>query len=95
MTIAQLTKTRAVEWARHNIQMNCRVPGFIITPMTEQGLWGDARKSARLLDRIPARRPGEPVDLVGAAILLASPASDSMTGQTVTLDGGFLAGSLW
>jgi NAD(P)-dependent dehydrogenase (short-subunit alcohol dehydrogenase family) len=95
MTIASLTKSLAVEWARHNIQVNCLVPGFIMTPMTELGLWGDARKNAWLLDRIPARRPGEPVDLVGAAILLASPASDTMTGQTVTVDGGFLAGSPW
>jgi gluconate 5-dehydrogenase len=93
--IAQLTKTLAVEWACHNIQVNCLVPGFIMTPLTEQGLWGNPRRSAWLLDRIPARRPGEPRDLVGAVLLLASPASDYMTGQTVTVDGGFLAGSPW
>ena len=93
--VIAFTRALAVEWARHNIQVNCLVPGFIMTPLTEQGLWGNPRRSAWLLDRIPARRPGEPGDLVGAALLLASPASDYMTGQTVTVDGGFLAGSPW
>ncbi len=93
--LAQLTKTMAVEWAQHNIQVNCLAPGFILTSLTEEPLWGDEAKRRWMLDRIPARRPGLPEDLVGLALLLASPASGYLTGQTITVDGGFLAGSPW
>lgn len=93
--LAQLTKTMAVEWARHNIQVNCLAPGFILTPLTRDALWGDDAKRRWMLDRIPARRPGLPEDLIGLALLLASPASDYITGQTITADGGLLAGSPW
>ncbi len=93
--VAQLTRTMAVEWARDNIQVNCLVPGFILTPLTETPLWGDPWKRQWLLDRIPARRPGKPEDLVGAVLLLASDASSYLTGQTITVDGGFLAGGSW
>ncbi len=93
--VVQLTKTMAVEWSRDNIQVNCLAPGFMMTPLTEQGLWGDDRRRPWLLERIPARRPGEPEELVGAALLLASPASSYMTGQTIIVDGGYLAGGSW
>jgi NAD(P)-dependent dehydrogenase (short-subunit alcohol dehydrogenase family) len=93
--LASMTKSMAVEWAEHNIQVNCLAPGFIMTPLTEKGLWGDERRSRWMLDRIPARRPGMPDDMVGMAVLMASRASDYMTGQVVTLDGGLLAGSPW
>jgi gluconate 5-dehydrogenase len=93
--VVQLTKTLAVEWARDNIQVNCLAPGFIMTPLTEEKLWGDPHKKQWLLDRIPAKRPGMPEDLLGAAFLLASGASNYMTGQTVAVDGGFVAGGSW
>jgi NAD(P)-dependent dehydrogenase (short-subunit alcohol dehydrogenase family) len=93
--IAQLTRTMAVEWAKDNIQVNCLAPGFILTPLTEDYLWGDAYRSQWLRDRIPARRPGQPEELVGAALLLASAASSYLTGQIITVDGGFLAGGWW
>lgn len=93
--IAQLTKTMAVEWAKDNIQVNCLAPGFMVTPLTENYLWGDAYRSQWLRDRIPAGRPGQPEELVGAALLLASSASSYLTGQIITVDGGFLAGGWW
>jgi NAD(P)-dependent dehydrogenase (short-subunit alcohol dehydrogenase family) len=92
--LAQLTKTMAVEWAAQNIQVNCLCPGFIATELTEP-LWSDPARRRWMLDRIPARRPGQPGDLVGLAILLASAASDYLTGQAIYVDGGFLAGSQW
>ena len=93
--VAQLTKTLAAEWARDNIQVNCLAPGFIKTALTEKALWGDPQRSRWLHERIPARRPGTPDDLLGAALLLASPASAYLTGQVLTVDGGFLAGGWW
>ena len=93
--VAQLTKTMALEWAKDNIQVNCLAPGFIMTPLTEKGLWGDPHRKQWLLDRIPARRPGKPEELVGAALLLASDASSYITGQIINVDGGYLAGGSW
>jgi NAD(P)-dependent dehydrogenase (short-subunit alcohol dehydrogenase family) len=93
--LSQLTKTMAIEWAEHGIQVNCLAPGFMHTRLTAVGLWGDERKQKWLLDRIPSKRPGEPADLVGTLLLLASRASDYITGQTIYVDGGFLAGSQW
>ena len=93
--IAQLAKTLAVEWAKDNIQVNCLCPGFIVTPLTEAGMFSDEKKVNWLMQRIPAHRPGTPDDLVGTALLLASPASAYITGQLIAIDGGFLAGGSW
>ena len=92
--LAQLTKTMAVEWAQHNIQANCLCPGFIATSLTVP-LFANERRREWILSRTPAGRGGTPDDLVGMAILMASRASDFMTGQTVFLDGGLTAGSMW
>lgn len=93
--LAQITRVMAVEWAPDNIQVNGISPGFIRTPLTEQALWGTPHRAKWLHDRIPLRRPGEPGDLIGAALLLAGPASDYITGTTILVDGGFLAGGSW
>ena len=93
--LAQLTKTLAVEWAKDNIQVNCLAPGFIKTPLTAKGQWADPHISQWILQRVPARRPGTPEDLIGTALLLCSPASDFVTGQVIAVDGGFLAGASW
>ena len=93
--LAQLTKPLAVEWAEHNIQVNCLAPGFIKTPLTEKGLFGDPKITDWILKRVPQRRPGAPEDMVGLAIYLCAPASDYMTGQVIAVDGGFLAGGSW
>jgi len=93
--LAQLAKTQAVEWARDNIQVNALAPGFMVTPLTERSLWGDARKRAWLLARIPAGRPGRPEELVATALLLAGPGSAYLSGQMIAVDGGVLAGGSW
>lgn len=93
--VAQVSRVMAVEWAKDNIQVNCIVPGFIMTPLTAQPLWGVEHRSQWLHDRIPLRRPGQPEDLLGATLLLASSASDYMTGSSIVVDGGFFAGGSW
>lgn len=93
--VAQLTKTMAVEWARDNIQVNCIAPGFMMTPLTAEGVWGNPQRHKWLIDRIPAHRPGDPEELAGAILLLAAPASSYMTGHTVVVDGGYLIGGWW
>lgn len=92
--LAQLTKVMAVEWAPDNIQVNCLTPGFFLTPLTE-ALWADPSKARWFRSRIPLRRAGDPAELVGTTLLLAGPASSYITGQNVTVDGGFLAGGSW
>jgi 2-deoxy-D-gluconate 3-dehydrogenase len=90
-----LTRSMAVEWAEHNIQVNTLAPGFILTELTKEGLWANDKRSRWLLDRIPLKRPGRPEEMRGVALLLASEASSYMTGQTIYVDGGFFAGSKW
>lgn len=92
--LSQLTKTMAIEYATDNIQVNCLCPGFIKTELTVP-LWSSPTRNRWILERTPAQRPGLPEDLVGMSILMASRASDFMTGQTVFVDGGFMAGSQW
>ncbi|HXF64927.1 MAG TPA: glucose 1-dehydrogenase [Caldilineaceae bacterium] len=92
--VHQLTKIMAVEWAPDNIQVNCIVPGFIYTPLSAP-LWADPQKSHWFRARLPTRRPGQPEELVGLALFLASHASDYITGQCFTIDGGFTAGGSW
>lgn len=95
MGMVGLTKTLAVEWAADNIQVNCLAPGFIMTPLTAQGVWANEKRKKWILDRVPAKRPGVPEDVVGATLLLSSAASDFLTGQLIAVDGGFLAGGWW
>ncbi len=91
----QLTRVQAVEWAQHNIQVNCLAPGFIETDLTRVGLWQDEKRSKWILDRTPMKRPGQVGELAGVRVLLASQASSFLTGQTIYVDGGVLAGSAW
>jgi NAD(P)-dependent dehydrogenase (short-subunit alcohol dehydrogenase family) len=88
--IAHLTKCLAVEWARHGINVNAVAPTFIKTPGTVKWLDDDAFR-ADLLSRIPLGRVGEPVDVAGAVLFLASPAASLITGATLMIDGGFTA----
>lgn len=92
--VVQMTRAMAVEWAADNIQVNCIAPGFLRTPLS-QPLWNDATTSRWLRSRIPQRRPGEPDELIGTTLLLASGASSYLTGQTIIIDGGFDSGGSW
>ncbi len=85
-----LTKVLAVEWGPHNIQVNAVAPTVILTPMAEQA-WADEKKRAAMLAKIPLGRFGYPVDVSGAVVFLASPASDLITGETLAVDGGYTA----
>jgi gluconate 5-dehydrogenase len=86
-----LTKAMAVEWGRHGIQANGLGPGYILTDLTRH-LAAQPEFDAWVKGRTPAGRWGTPDDLVGAAVFLASPASDFVNGQVLYVDGGFLAG---
>lgn len=85
-----LTKLMANELAKFNIQVNAIAPGYMATDNTE-ALQKDPVRSKEILTRIPANRWGMPDDLKGAAIFLASRASDYVTGHTIAVDGGWLA----
>lgn len=88
--IAQMTKALANEWAPHGIRVNAIAPGYMATNNTK-ALREDPVRSRAILDRIPAGRWGAPEDLQGAAIFLASAASDYVTGHILAVDGGWLA----
>ena len=87
--ISQLTKALANEWAEYGINVNAIGPGYFETEMTKS-LFQDPANVKRFIERLPMRRTGLPADLMGAAVFLASSASDYMTGQTVFVDGGWL-----
>jgi len=88
--IRQLTKTMCVEWAEHNIQVNAIGPGYFRTELNK-ALLADEAFNKWVIGRTPAGRWGDPEELAGVAIFLASSASDFMNGQTVYVDGGLLA----
>jgi NAD(P)-dependent dehydrogenase (short-subunit alcohol dehydrogenase family) len=89
-----MTRGLALEWGRHGIRVNSLAPGFILTDLTRK-LWADPGMQAWNADNAPLGRLGEPADMVGTAIFLASAASAFMTGQTLYVDGGFSAGWNW
>jgi 2-deoxy-D-gluconate 3-dehydrogenase len=88
--VAGLTKLMANEWARHGINANAIAPGYFATDNT-QALQDDPVRSREILGRIPAGRWGQPADIGGAAVFLASAASDYVQGITLPVDGGWLA----
>lgn len=88
--VASLTKSLAIEWARHNVCVNAIAPGYFRTPLTEKLLMGTPRGDEVLL-RTPMKRFGELEELVGAAIFLASDAASFVTGTLLVVDGGYLA----
>jgi len=88
--ILQLTKVLAIEWARHNIQVNAIGPAYLETELTK-GMRESKVISEDLLRKTPMGRFGKPEEVVGAALYLASDASSYVTGQTLFVDGGWLA----
>lgn len=90
--LVQMTKSLALEWARHKIRVNALAPGYIETDLNRDFLESEGGQT--LMKRIPQRRFGKPEDLDGALLLLASDASDFMTGEVVAVDGGHLVNTL-
>jgi NAD(P)-dependent dehydrogenase (short-subunit alcohol dehydrogenase family) len=89
--IAHLTKCLAVEWGKYNITVNAVAPTFIHTPGTEEYLANPAAR-ADTVERIAAlHRIGEPMEVAGAVVFLASPAASLITGETILIDGGWTA----
>ena len=89
--VAQMTKALANEWGPEGICVNAIGPGSFPTELTGP-LYSDPQRVEEILARMPLGRPGKPADLAGATILLASPASDYITGQLLWVDGGWLVG---
>jgi 2-deoxy-D-gluconate 3-dehydrogenase len=90
--ILSLTRTMAVEWAPHDIQVNAVAPGWIETPMT--ATMAPARRQW-VVEHVPQGKYGTPDDIAPMALYLASPAANYVTGQIFPVDGGFLAGNPW
>lgn len=88
--MAQMTKALANEWAGRNVQVNAIAPGYFRTENTRR-LQEDEVRNRQILERIPAGRWGEPEDLAGAAIFLASQASDYVNGEVLVVDGGWMS----
>ncbi len=89
--VMSLTASLALEWARFGIQVNAIAPGYFETDMNSDAR-GDEEIVSRIKSRIPARRMGRPEELGPLCVLLGSSGSDFMTGETITIDGGQVAG---
>jgi 2-deoxy-D-gluconate 3-dehydrogenase len=88
--VAGLTKALANEWARTGVNVNAIAPGYIATSNTE-ALRAEETRNRQILERIPAGRWGDAADIAGAAVFLASSASDYVNGHVLPVDGGWLA----
>jgi NAD(P)-dependent dehydrogenase (short-subunit alcohol dehydrogenase family) len=89
--ISHLTRCLAIEWGKHNITVNAVAPTFIRTPGTESAL-ANPEFRADVIERIAGlHRIGEPMDVAGAVVFLASPAASLITGDTILIDGGWTA----
>ncbi len=90
--VFSLTQTLGAEWAGKGVRVNAISPGFVMTDLNRDKM--SPQRKALALSRTPAGRFGEVDEMVGAAIYLASPAAAFVTGQTIAVDGGFLASGL-
>ena len=88
--IVSLTKSMATEWGEYNINVNAIGPGYFLTDLTRP-LAENPEFDAWVKSEVPLRRWGDPKDIIGLAVMLASPASDYISGQTIYLDGGWQA----
>ncbi|MDQ6674851.1 MAG: glucose 1-dehydrogenase [Chloroflexota bacterium] len=87
--VVQLTRSLAAAWATDNIQVNCILPGWIDTQLTQGARRALPGLQERVVDQTPAHRWGTPADLAGAGVFYCSPASDFVTGTALPVDGGF------
>ena len=90
--IRQMTMSLADDWGKHGITVNCLAPGWFRTEQTKV-LYENKEWVDYLVDRIPMKRPGQPNDLDGAVVFLASESSRYVTGQTLLVDGGISTGA--
>jgi NAD(P)-dependent dehydrogenase (short-subunit alcohol dehydrogenase family) len=88
--VVQLTRALAVEWAPYGVTVNAIAPGTTVTPLTAQRM-ADASVREASVAKIPMGRLGQPQDLIGAVLFLASPAAEFITGQVLAVDGGMTA----
>jgi Dehydrogenases with different specificities (related to short-chain alcohol dehydrogenases) len=91
--IRQMTMSLAADWGKHGITVNCLAPGWFKTEQSRV-LYEDEGWVEYLTEKIPAGRPGQPTDLDGAVVFLASESSRYITGQTLLIDGGISTGAL-
>lgn len=89
--VVQLTKALAVEWARFNIRVICIAPSYIVTEMAKRDIESNPKIREQNIRKIPMRRGGEPREVADVVVFLASDAASFMTGETVAIDGGWLA----
>ncbi len=92
--MGHMTRGLAMEWGEHGVRVNAIAPGFILTDLTKK-LWSDETMHQWGIANTPQRRLGQPADMAGTAIFLASNASAFLTGQIIYVDGGFTAGFQW
>jgi NAD(P)-dependent dehydrogenase (short-subunit alcohol dehydrogenase family) len=92
--LGQMTRGLALEWGPRGVRVNAIAPGFVLTDLTRK-LWSQPHMQKWNEANCPLRRIGQPAEMVGAAVFLASEASAFMTGQVLYVDGGFSAGLAW
>jgi gluconate 5-dehydrogenase len=92
--LGQLTKVLAAEWGKHNIQVNCIAPGFILTDLN-RGMWQQPHMSEWLRGNQANPRLGAPDDIAPQAVFLSGRGADYITGQIIAVDGGFTTTSVW
>ena len=90
--VIMLTQVMAKEWGQYNIRVNAIAPGIIKTRLSE-ALWKEPEANAKALSQIPLMRLGEPEEIAGAVVFLASDAGSYITGETIVIDGGRMHGS--
>jgi gluconate 5-dehydrogenase len=92
--LAGLTRSLAAEWGRHNIQVNCIAPGFILTDLNRQ-MWQSAELKSWLAGAQANPRMGTPEDIAPMAAFLCGPGADYITGQVIAIDGGYTTTAVW
>lgn len=89
--VVQLTKAMAVEWARFNVRSVCIAPSYIVTEMAKRDIESNPKILEQNLKKIPMRRGGEPREVGDVCVFLASDAASFVTGETISIDGGWLS----